>query len=208
VFNNVLYDNLPGNMVNLGGHFSVNYGTVYLFNNTFQCGTDSTPGDCVIGDNGNAQGGKPSNGTMAIYSINNHWISENKSSVLCCNGPAGWGRRGACYSFTCSEKTAIYQNVKSAKKTGYISGSTYAFEPSNGGATVGTGTNVSSLCDAVNKIDSAAGTACRKDTGYGCTYNSTNHTVCCSARTAVARPTAGAWDVGAYQSGAMPAVKK
>ncbi|MGB7730543.1 MAG: hypothetical protein WBL50_21115, partial [Candidatus Acidiferrum sp.] len=198
-FNNLAYDNLPGNMVNLGGHFAVNYGTIYVFNNTIECGTDSTPGDCAIGDNGNAQGGHPSHGTMAINAINNHWIAADRSSVLCCNGPAGSGSRGSCYSFTCSESNGLYQTVKTAKKKGYISASTYAFQPTqSNGSTVGTGASLNSLCTAVSAIDADAGAACKNDTSYACAYNSTNHTVICPTRTAVTRPT-GAWDVGAYQ---------
>jgi hypothetical protein len=198
-FNNVMYDVAPGNQVNMGGHFGVNYGTIYFFNNTIQCGSDSSLGDCDLGDNGNSQGGKASGGTMAVNVINNHWIAEDHTSVFCCSGPAGKGSRGSCYSFTCRETTALYQTVKTAKKKGYNHTGTYAFQPAgSSGSTVGTGASLNSLCAAVSAIDADAGAACNKDTSYACTYNATNHTVNCPARTAVSRPTA-VWDVGAYQ---------
>lgn len=197
-FNNVVYDNLPGNVIDAGGHFDVNYGTWYIFNNTFDCGTDSTPGNCAIGDNGNAQDHVAANGQMNLYSINNHWISTNRSS-LCCSGPAGSGSIGSCYSFACSETSGLYQTVSAASAQGYIDTGNYAFQPVKGsGSTVGAGANEQSLCTAIGAIDASAGAACQYDTGYACAYNATNHTVSCPTRTALARP-AGAWDVGAYQ---------
>ncbi len=187
-FNNVVYDNLPGNMIDTGGHNAVNYGTWYIFNNTFDCGTDSVPGDCSIGDAGNV------GGTMVLNIINNHWISTDKKSIK--------GRKsqvGKCDHFKCTETNGLYQSVGAAKKRGYTSKATHAFEPtSSNGSTVGKGTNQNSLCTAVNAIDSDAGAACERGTTYACTYDSTNHTVSCPTITAVTRPT-GAWDVGAYQ---------
>ena len=193
-FNNVVYDNYPGNVIDAGGHFGVNYGTWYIFNNTFDCGTDSTPGSCGLGDNGNGQAQVPLHGTMALYLINNHWISTATSSIT------GWGGLvGSCAYFTCSEMNGVYQTVAAANAHGYTSTSTYAFEPtSGGGSTVNAGANESSLCNAISGVDSAAGTACRNATGYACAYNSINHTVTCPTRTEVPRPTS-AWDVGAYQ---------
>jgi hypothetical protein len=194
-FNNVVYDNLAGNMIDTGGHFAQNYGTWYIFNNTFACGTDSIPGYCAVGDGGNGQGGVGSHGQMTLYLVNNHWISTAKTSII------GFGGRvGRCAWFICTETNGLYQSVAAAKKRGSTSKSTHAFEPtSSSGSTVGKGTNQNLLCTAVNAIDSNAGAACKNDTSYACTYNSTNHTVNCPARTAVTRPT-GAWDVGAYQS--------
>jgi hypothetical protein len=195
-FNNVVYDNLPGNVVDTGGHFAVNYGTWYIFNNTIDCGTDSSPGNCGLGDSGNGQDTIAAHGTMALHLINNHWISTNKSSVT------GWGNLvGSCAYFTCSETNGVYQTVAAASAQGYTDSGTYAFQPTNAsGSTVGTGANNQSLCSEVSAIDSNAGAACEGDTAYACAYNSTNHTVSCPAKPALTRP-AGAWDVGAYQFG-------
>jgi len=193
-FNNVIYNNYPGNMVDTGGHFSVNYGTWYIFNNTFDCGTDKDQGACSIGDGGNGQHAVGSHGQMILYLINNHWLSTAKTSIV------GYGGRfGRCAWFICTETGGLYQSVGAAKKRGYTSRSAYAFQPtSSNGSTVGKGTDQSALCTAVNAIDSTAGVACKSGTTYACTYNSTNHTVSCPTTTPVKRPT-GAWDVGAYQ---------
>jgi hypothetical protein len=200
-FNNVVYDNIPGNMVDVGSHYGVNLGTLYFFNNTVQCGTDTSAGSCEIGDNGNAQGGVAAGGTMAVNLINNHWIVASvTTSVLCCSEPAGAGNRGSCYSFTCSDTTPSYQTVTTANAQGYTDTGNFAFQPTSGsGSTVGAGTNESSLCQSISGINSDAGSACMNATSYACTYNATNHTVSCPANTAIARPTSGGWDIGAYQ---------
>lgn len=45
-FGNLLYNTYPGNTVDLGSHWIANYGTWNIFNNTIDCGTDTTQGDC------------------------------------------------------------------------------------------------------------------------------------------------------------------
>ncbi len=198
-FNNIIYDAYPGNIVDTGGHFGANYGTWYIFNNTFECGTEKNPGACSVGDGGNGQHGVGLHGQMALHLINNHWISTEKTSLV------GFGGRfGRCAWFTCTETNALYQSVGTAKKRGYTSKSAYAFQPtSSNGSTIGKGSDQSALCTAVSAIDSSAGAACKSGTTYACTYNSTNHTVSCPAMMAVPRP-AGAWDVGAYQFSSSP----
>ena len=184
-FNNVIYNNYPGNMVDVGGHEAVNYGTWYIFNNTFDCGMDSVLGPCAIGDQGNT------GGAMTLYAYNNHWISTS-------SGPSQFT---CTKTFICNTDTTndVVQTLAVANGQGYNDTGTYGFIPtSSSGSTVGKGTDQSSLCTAVNTIDSDAGAACNASTAYACAYNLANHTVSCPARTAVARPS-GAWDVGAYQ---------
>ena len=179
-FNNIIYNNIPPNVFDTGGHFACSYGTWNIFNNTIDCGMDTSPGSCGVGDSGNK------GGTMVLHSINNHWISVSSTSLF-------------CNHFTCDERSSMFQKVGAAKKRGYTSRSEYAFQPSSSnGSTVGKGTDQSALCTAVDAIDSNAGAACKNGTTYACAYNSTNHTVSCPAITSVKRPT-GAWDVGAYQ---------
>jgi len=188
-------------MVDTGGHDAVNYGTWYIFNNTFQCGMDSVMGACSIGDAGNGSGGVPADGTMVLTLSNNHWISTNTSS-LCCSGSLGSGSIGSCYHFTCSEANAVYQTLSVANGQGYNdTTSAFAFQPTSAlGSTVGTGTNENSaLCTAINAVNTVAGAACAKGTGYACKYNTTNHTISCPALTEIARPPTAAWDKGAYE---------
>jgi hypothetical protein len=185
-FNNVIYDNSVGNIVDTGGHFAVNYGTWYFFNNTIQCGTDSAMGSCVLGDAGNKQNNQYNGGRMVLHLSNNHWITTGP--VLTCV-QATW---------TCTEINDVQQTLSRAKAQGYTSKSAYAFQPTSArGSTVGTGVTDSSLCTAVSAIDASAGTACGNATGYACSYNSTNHAVTCPALTPLSR--GGTWDKGAYQ---------
>jgi hypothetical protein len=178
-FNNVIFDNAVGNLLNLGGHNAVNYGTWYYFNNTVGCGTDSAQGICT--------GDDPAAGeTFTVHFINNHWLTSTPAID--------------CTSASCPETTDRTQTVSAANGQGYNSSQTYAFSPASGsGSTVGTGTNEQSLCATINALNATAGAACKNDTGYACTYNTNNHRVSCPARPPVARPSSGAWDVGAYQ---------
>jgi hypothetical protein len=181
-FNNALYNNAPGNYINIWGHGG-NYGPWDIFNNTAECGTDASQGPCAAScDSCNG----------IVHSQNNHWISS--SSGLQC-GTGG----------SCKQTTDLLQTIGTANGQGYTSSSKYAFQPSSGGSTVGAGTNIQSLCDTINGLDTLAGAACKNDVGYACSYNTTNHTVSCPDRSRVVRPTSGAWDIGAYQySGQNP----
>ena len=211
-FNNVIYDNYPGNMVDTGGHFgplnnggyaacslstpeNCAYGTWYFFNNTVECGTRSVPGFCALGDQGNKQKGLSTGGFMTLVLSNNHWISTTSKNLVC-------GQT----SFKCKETAALVHSEGRARTEGFTSDSRYAFQPTrkNGGS-VGSGVNMQSLCSTIAKADINAATACMSDTSYGCVYLETDHTVNCWARTKVARPTIGTWDVGAYQFNAPQA---
>jgi hypothetical protein len=185
-FNNVIYNNASGNMVNLAGHNAVNYGTWYFFNNTVECGTDSNPAS-GSGGCGNDSGGS-SGMTFVLHSKNNHWIT-NASPPL------------SCVHSSCDFTDDVTQTVAAASAQGYSSGSTYAFAPTSGtGATIGTGTNNQSICTTITGLNASAGAACQNATGYACSYNTSNHTVSCPAETPlVPRPSTTAWNVGAYQ---------
>jgi hypothetical protein len=101
--------------------------------------------------------------------------------------------------------TELTQSHATTNGQGYTSSETYAYSPSaSSNSTVGAGTNqtgtyCAALLGSSDPILQAAGTACKSDTGYACTYNSSNHTVTCPGRTPIARPSSGAWDIGAYQ---------
>ncbi len=180
-FNNIVYDNYPGNTIDMGGHAAVNYGTWYFFNNTVECGMDSVLGNCELGDQGNT------GGTMTVNAINNHWISTATTSFP------------VCTHYVCNESTPLFQTLTTANTQGYTDDANYAFQPSSSsGSTVGKGANQDSLCAAVSAIDSSAGAACYGGTTYACAYDATNHTVSCPTIAEVTRPS-GAWDVGAYQ---------
>jgi hypothetical protein len=187
VFGNVMFDNQPGNDVDICQE-GTNCGTFYFFNNTFECGTDSNTDDCT------ALQGSGSGPTTLVHYANNQWITSGPSGqgITVMNAP----------NFTFTETTDLVQTVSLASSQGYASTSPFAFQPgaSNGG-TVGAGTNEQSLCASIDAFDATAGAACRKATGYGCAYDTSAHTVTCPALPLNPRPVAGPWDIGAYQYG-------
>ncbi len=193
-FNNVIFNNAPGNYINLGGHGAVNNGTWYFFNNTVECGTDSDlptgAGGC-----GNDNGGT-SGETFTLYEGNNHFIKGDTTAAFSCT-------YGTCASILNAD---VVQTLTTANGQGYNDTTeTHAFSPANAsGSTVGAGANAQSICTTIAGLNAAAGAACQDDTGYACSYNMSNHTVSCPDRTANARPPSGAWDIGAYQYGDPP----
>jgi len=186
VFGNVMVNNQPGNDVNICQE-GTNCGTLYFFNNTFECGTDANTDDCAPASNSSA------GPAMVVHFANNHWISGSGGGIVTGSGSFGSGPY--------TETTDLEQTVSQANSQGYTSTSAFAFQPTSAsGGTVGQGANEQSLCTTINGFDTTAGAACRLDTGYACTYNTSNHTVNCPAHTPVARPAAPtAWDIGAYQ---------
>ena len=185
VFNNVWANaNCGGNFINIGQN-SVDQGTYYFFNNTLE----SPKNGPMITSNPNASFSKTS------FLTNNHYITDASSPYL--------GVTQATYT---TEKLMTHATAASQ---GYTSGGPNAFAPQSGsGGTVGTGTNkMTAYCGALSTVAGSdptladAAAACGRDTRSACSYNSTNHTVNCPARTALARPSSAAWDVGAYQNG-------
>jgi hypothetical protein len=190
-FNNVIYNNSPGNLIDLGGHTAVFNGIWNFFNNTVECGTDSSPGSGAGGcanDFGGAAGM-----TFQFNHGNNHIIT-NASTPFSCT-------YGTCATILGPD---LVQSVSAATAKGFTSTSMYAFQTTSAnGGTAGAGTNAQAECTAINEIGNiyatAAYNACLYDTGYSCTYNTSNHTISCPNRSENTRPPINAWDIGAYQ---------
>ncbi|MGB7498226.1 MAG: hypothetical protein WBQ61_17270 [Candidatus Acidiferrum sp.] len=201
-FNNVIYDNVPGNVVDVGGHFGVFYGTWYFFNNTVACGTDSDPGNCILGDNGDKQNGQFTGGSMNLYLSDNQWIQASGSILSCTQS-----------TYKCTETGDLLQTVSQAASQGYTDASAFAFQPTTASGstitaaakvtTAATATARLSLCTTIGLTNAVAGAACQSDTSYACTFDATNHAVVCPARETVARATEP--NVGAYQFGSAEA---
>jgi len=188
VFNNLMYDEGPMECYNVGAN-DRSAGTQTLFNNTFEFSSTTNSITCEV------QGY-----TNPLIAANNHFITETN------------GIGSSCSSQLTSAVTNLQMTHSTATSAGYTSSETYAFSPASVSApTVAAGTNEGSAnnayCSALSTAAatdsylSDAATACLNDTRYACTYNSTNHTVACPARTAIARPSSGNWDIGAYQFG-------
>jgi hypothetical protein len=190
-FNNVLPD-MDGCNMQQTYEGSSSLGTAVWFNNTAETGLDSgNPGGVCGRDTG-----------AATSDVNNEHCITTLTGTSWWNGTA---------IFT----TNLAQSKSAAGVQGYSDGSLYSFQPTSAsGSTVGTGSNETSLCNAIGNgattilaVNAAAKSACLQDTSYGVTYNISNHTITGVGRAStVGRPSSGSWDIGAYEfSGNGPA---
>lgn len=203
IFNNVFTNDYQGNGEAVSSFSGGGYGGTYTyFQNTQECGTDSTPqGLCV----------ELRNNATAIDYNNFGVTNDNDGGTIVENsGWTGSYTSSPNTSVTCSGITTknyggiqICSPVGSGNGTGNLNFTeTYPFAPldSAGADTVGKGSNRSSLCSTISGISPAAGTACLSDTTLGVGLNSTNHTVIWPARIPILRPTGTtAWHNGAYE---------
>ncbi|MDE3199597.1 MAG: hypothetical protein KGN79_01650 [Acidobacteriota bacterium] len=158
-------------------------GSFVLWNNTVQCGDDTTQYDCQAGV-GTASG--QGSVVTALTMQNNHFIDLTGAAASCATGSGG---PTLCVSVTPNTS----QTQATANGQGYSSTETYAFSPtSSSGATVGAGTNLTT--SATGNLATLA-----SDTTYACTDGNGNQPSC-PARAAIGRASAGAWNAGAYQS--------
>ena len=186
-FNNLVYNEGAMELFNVGQNGS-DSGTWTMFNNTL---------DFTSGPNDNIA--CTTTQTEPLVADNNHFIAQTSVPASSCSSQL-------------TAATNLTMNHSTATSDGYTTSETYVDSPtSSSSPTVGAGTNEGSLNSAFcSALSTAAGSdstlsdaasACLSDTRYACTYDSTNHTVGCPARSAVARPPSGAWDIGAYQVG-------
>jgi hypothetical protein len=122
--------------------------------------------------------------TSCIYR-NNHFIGNYDQSTQICQA-------------SCSDSNNLSQTKSVANGQGYNIGENFAMSPTEGGATIGAGANLSS--SATGNLASLA-----NDTTYSCSYFTSDHTVNCPMRSVNQR--GSKWDIGAYlyaASGAAP----
>jgi len=182
-------------------------GTYYIFQNTVEGGVDPAPGDMCM---------KLWN-DPTVTEENNFCISKNANfpTVTLATGSEAWTGKftaSPSFSITCSGGaqtnwggSQICAPVGSGDGSGNLNMSeAYPFAPmdSVASAKVGTAPSSAGLCTIIAAFDAAAGTACLSDTTLGVSYNQTNHTVSWPARTPIARPTSGDWEIGAYENAA------
>jgi hypothetical protein len=184
VFNNVLFPG-SGTGAGLGEGMQLcqegtSCGPFYAFNNTMESQFALSSG---------------MSSTANLY--NNHCIGASD----CANNEGTWTVNETTNLAQCLGTGAGCSDANASPHFDqYTDSQTYADSPvASTNSTVGAGTNKQSLCTTISALNAAAGTACQSDTGYTCTYNTTNHTVSCPERTQVARPTSTAWDIGAYE---------
>jgi hypothetical protein len=152
-------------------------GDANFFNNTIEAGADS---------------GTPANNAY-ICSGGSACIIRNAHSVTAAS---------PIYGGTPSSTSNLVSQTKLvASGQGYtFAQSPYQFYPTAGGSTIGTGTNLATLCGTIT--DATASAACLQDTAYGTAVDTSNHRVTGLAHTPVNRGTT--WDVGAYQFSGTP----
>ena len=184
VFNNIIHD-VPwvGDNILMCEDSLVNKGgSCVFFNNTVQCGTDlNASGIC----------GSQSLATTGTTTVkNNHFIT----SLANCLTGAFSNHSGNSITFASN----TCQSTLSASLQGYTSGQSFVFSPTtNTDATVGTGSNLTSICNSFP--NTAARAACQADTSYGVGYDKVNRKVIVQPKQIAVRPTSANWDAGAYQ---------
>lgn len=177
-FNNIIFDSQqqPFDFDNTGsgGVCSVG-GTGNFINNTFGASNDGT--------------GPGAGGSYKANFKNNYYVSIN--------GPGGT---------PLSNTTFIQNSTTQATNNGYLSNNNYVPSSTNclGNTTacpVNAGANFTSTCNSLISAGyTAEGNALCQDSTVGPNYDSVNHRVNGNVRVAQARPSTGAWDVGAIQS--------
>lgn len=182
-FNNVSYNIGNLEVFNIGTS-GVPQGTLDVFNNTWQTPVNQAILRCTY-----------LNGTL--NEVNNHYIDDAGSYFI-----------GSCPG-TITTTAPLLQTNAVANADGYTSSTNPVYAPQSSSApTVGHGANATSYCSALQSssdaLMQAAGTACTSDAAYGVSYDTSNHTAVYPARTTTARPSSGAWDIGAYEFSGTP----
>lgn len=187
-FDNIEYATAAGNNINFSQNANGS-GTHFCFNNTLECGSVANGLNPCI------------NGAGVVHPLNLHLLNDHciASTTNSCSNGVGSG-------LTLSESNSLVQSLAQANANSsphfdqYTESQTFAFSPvAATNSTVGAGLNEQSLCSTISAFDTLAGVACQDDTGYACTYNTSNHTVTCPQRTKVPRPALAPWDIGAFQ---------
>jgi hypothetical protein len=197
-FNNIMYDlNGEGwSIAGPAGYGCSNAGKQYMFNNTI---ADQTQ-PCSLNPLNNGTNGQ------YLTVLNEHLINAPQDILI---SPGCTGR---------TDPSNIVMSDATATSQGYTTGSAGTAQSntcandsskpctptSSSNSTVGAGSSHQAYCTALatyseSAIGADAAKACAYGTTDGCSYNSTTHTMNCPAQTAVARPSTGAWDTGAYQ---------
>lgn len=160
-----------------GNGYCLQSGNYYLWNNTVQCGDDTTQyTQCNVSVGAVGSGAQA---TLVDFE-NNYIVTSNTASSCAASGSGG--------AVTCTfAANNVVQTQTTANAGGYTSSQTYAFSPTSAGSpTVGTGTNLTASWP-ISPVD---------DTTYACTDASNVAT--CPARTSLLRNATGSWDSGAY----------
>jgi hypothetical protein len=197
VWNNVVYSIHDNQVIDLaqpvynatycstgesGQGYCNNLGTFVMYNNTVECGDDTTRYD-FCGSNW----GSTANNAGLVFK-NNHFI-DNTSASGCASGAVN------C-TFAASN---IVESLSQANAQGYSSGQIFAFIPTSSSGT-GSDLLVTGKGENLSTVATGSLASLMNDTAYGIGYNAVFHTVVVPARATNPRPqgTGTSWDSGAY----------
>lgn len=196
-FNNLVYDVVNANVWDYAGppiYSCSGSGGQYMFNNTL---VDVTQ-PCYVSN--------VNHGGQYLTVLNEHLINSGfDGGTTACTGVSDSS------NVALSDATAINQGYLQSSG-GTINSDTCANESTKpcspttaSGATVGAGKNHQNYCTMLasyaseTAISHDAAIACQSGTSAGCSYDSVNHVMNCPAISSITRPSATAWDSGAYQ---------
>jgi hypothetical protein len=161
-------------------------GNLVLFNNTEEGQGAPSTGGCIY-CNGDASG-------STIMSVNNHWVVNGGSSP----SDVFQATTGV------TESSAVYQTLSAANGQGYTVANNFSPSSATNSTVTASGVNeTTGYCADSVLHNSLAEAACLQGI-TSVSYNATTHAVVYPAYTPVARPSSGAWNVGAYQFGSDP----
>jgi len=207
-----LYNNLEiGGNVGVGFDANFTGAGLHIFNNvvvTLGNTGSSTTANCWMIEGGGTQSADIHNNTMSTGCTLPRMVTNWNGAVTFENGhyigysPATLATTySACCTYTVTDNGGeLFQTASVASGQGYTTSNNYA-PTSSSGSTVGAGNNMTSACNAMPAPTPTYATnpvtSCKA--GFqGVTYNTSNHTAVPNAA-GNARPSSGAWDVGAYQ---------
>jgi hypothetical protein len=182
-----VWNNILSNTLNTpNGPQGAGWTAVYMWNNSWAIGG----GTCFQENN---------NPTVAFVAQNNHCMTGTTPNGSAQSG--GWINGTVTGTPTITIDHNSTETQAQANAQGYSIGSTYAWQPTSSNCSgistncpIGVGVNLTS--EATGLISSLG-----LDTTYACTEQTVSGVVqsVCPARTALTRPTSGAWDEDAYQ---------
>jgi hypothetical protein len=206
-FNLLLYD-LAGEGQSIAGPAGYgsncsNAGGQFIFNSTY---VDVTQ-PCSLNSGNNGTNGQ------YLTVLNEHLIGASTGTALYdafispgCTGYNTSTNIGMTDSTATSQGYTTGSGGTSGGSNTCANDSTTPCAPTaSGNGTVGAGANHQAYCTTLasftgeQAIGTDAANACKYGTTDGCTYNTSTHSMSCPAQTAVARPSSGAWDSGAYE---------
>ncbi|MGH9717544.1 MAG: hypothetical protein ACRD4R_12575 [Candidatus Acidiferrales bacterium] len=196
-YNNVIRQTNEGETIDMYPGAGLLGKAAYIFNNVMT-GPNANPTNCYMIEGDGVPGPGPTyffnNTSDAPCGIRS--LRGSSTGIFQNNDFIGYSPSGSVGNFSqmaanTDNGNEIWQSESTANGQGYLNSNNYA-PSSSGGATVGAGSNLSSICSSMDNAEAAQ--ACRYGIG-GVTYDAVNHVAVDDPLV----PRGSAWDAGAYQ---------